>query len=142
MRGHHAVQLPLNQFRELAMSFLLLVVAGCGGPQRLALAGKVTVDGVPVYRGSIGFVRATGEGPSVGAGIENGIFALPAVRGLEPGEYRATVQALIRTGKMVTDPLRGPVDEILPVPLSNAAQTVVISKKNAERLSFELAAKR
>ena len=91
-----------------------LLLAGCapaGG--RLAVSGAVTFDGKPLELGTISFQPVETETPNTSAiTVRNGTFAAPAERGLPPGAYRVTVQALQPTGRKVDDPEFGSREEL------------------------------
>ncbi len=55
---------------------------------RLAVSGRITLDGKPLDKGTIEF-RPQAGGASVGSGgvITNGAFAIPTLQGLPPGKY-------------------------------------------------------
>ena len=79
-------------------------------------AATVTVDDAPLARGSISFrpvdiSRATGSG----ATVLDGAFQVPAAKGLLPGKYVVTVQAVKETGRIFDDPQRGKVPELVPI---------------------------
>lgn len=74
---------------------VLLVAVGLGlltgcGPRsdRLAISGKVTLDGVPLDSGSIRFTSAAGQRLlASGALIRDGQYNVPEEKGLRPGTY-------------------------------------------------------
>ena len=75
---------------------LLLAIVGCGGrtSPRRAVQGEVTLAGAPLDQGTITFFPSTGTaGASGGALIQNGKYALPADKGLEPGKYRVQLSS-------------------------------------------------
>ena len=104
----------------------------------MPVAGTATVDGKPIYRGSLSFRSASGSGPSMGTGISDGQFRMLPQHGLAPGDYLVTIQALRLSGRKVRDPLRGDVDEIVPIPLRVETLPVSVSPQNAQHLAFEL----
>ena len=80
-------------------------LSGCGSNSRHALHGTVTLDGQPVKTGTISLLPAAGtSGNSSGSEIKDGKFSIPAKVGLQPGEYRVTINARIATGQKVRDP--------------------------------------
>jgi len=115
MREHRPENLPLRAYLLGAMT-LLLFLSGCGGDGRRSITGIVTLDGKPLALGSISF-RATPEEKHSGGGgqISEGRFTLPANQGLFPGKYLVKVAAYQKTGRMIIDPQRGEVEELLPV---------------------------
>ncbi len=80
------------------------LLGGCGtsanGPERGAISGRVTLDGVVVEQGSIAFIPANGtKGPSSGAAIANGTFAIPLDKGPVVGTNRVEVHWPRKTGR-------------------------------------------
>lgn len=74
---------------------LLVVMVGCGDgrPTRVAVAGKVTIDGKPVASGAVRFFPETGR-PATGNINADGTFSLftfDANDGCVPGNYRVAV---------------------------------------------------
>jgi hypothetical protein len=79
--------------------FIALVVSigGCGDgrPVRVPVSGTVTIDGVPLIRGSIKFVPENGR-PSFGTIGADGRFTLTCYNGADgavPGKHRVQVDA-------------------------------------------------
>jgi hypothetical protein len=86
------------------LSCLLGTAGGCGGSNRAAVKGKITIDGVPLPEGTIDFVpvdKSTGN--TAGARVEKGDYAIRAEQGLFPGEYQVQVRADRPTSKKVWD---------------------------------------
>jgi hypothetical protein len=72
----------------------MLPVSGCGGPYDATVAGVVTLDGLPVPRGTVKFIPA--QGPSAYGLIgEDGAYSMMTgrERGLPAGTYTVTVVA-------------------------------------------------
>lgn len=82
--------------RSLAAACLVLAMIGCGGgASRQSIEGAVTFDGKPVRKGQIKFIPTpAGVGPTAGAVITAGRYAVSAERGLMPGKYRVEITAL------------------------------------------------
>lgn len=108
-----AVRLPCAHLGVLSVVFGLLLLTGCGSKNpsgRVAISGKVTLDGAPLEQGSIKFEpmgapAATGAVNS-GAPIENGEYELPEENGLLPGKYRVSISSPEQTGSGTTDPMQ------------------------------------
>ena len=122
----------------------LIFLASChesGG--RLAVEGSVSLDGTAIPKGSIAFVSASS--PSAGAEIVDGHFAIPAKKGLLPGQFRVEIRATRATGKTIKDPLFGATEEemeYLPPRYNTKSElTADISESNANQLLFELKSK-
>jgi hypothetical protein len=71
----------------------LLPLTGCGPKtDRLAISGKVTLDGQQLDRGSIRFTSEAGQKLLVsGALIKEGQYNIPLEKGLLPGKYRVQI---------------------------------------------------
>jgi hypothetical protein len=85
---------------------LLALAGGCGGPAKLSLQGTVTYEDRPIEKGRIDFLPVDGTaGPSVGAPISQGSYAVAANQGvLAAGTYQVRVTAYRKTGR--TEPNR------------------------------------
>ncbi len=75
---------------------LLLLFAGCGGadydgPERAAVSGTVTVDGVPLPFGTITF-KPTGDGRMANGAIEEGVYSIPEESGPNLGSYMVDIR--------------------------------------------------
>ena len=89
--------LPLRPVSRFLLVVLMIGVSGCGDgrPARVAVSGKVLIDGEPLTLGNIKFVP-TGARPSAGKIDENGNFTLTCYDGNDgavPGEHRVQVAA-------------------------------------------------
>lgn len=88
----------------LLLGCVLWAAGGCGNSGRAAVKGQITVDGAPLPDGSIDFIPVEkGAAATAGAKITQGAYAIPAERGLLPGEYQVQIRALRSTGKKVWD---------------------------------------
>jgi hypothetical protein len=74
---------------------MLVVLGGCGPKSdRLAVSGKVTLNGAPLDIGSIRFTSVSGQKLfSSGAVIDSGEFHIPQEKGLPPGKYQLEISA-------------------------------------------------
>jgi hypothetical protein len=66
---------------------------GCGGPVRRAVAGSVTLDGLPLDEAVILFVPLDAGGRKSGGPIAAGRYEMGEDVGLLPGRYRVEVTA-------------------------------------------------
>lgn len=121
----------------------LLSLPGCGSNSRNALHGSVTLDGKPVKTGTISFLPAAGtSGNSSGGEIKDGKYTIPTKVGLQPGEYRVTINARIATGRKVRDPqVATPFDEMRPAVYKQMGQLKVTIPAEGNEASFELTTK-
>ncbi|MEY4178969.1 MAG: hypothetical protein RLY70_2543 [Planctomycetota bacterium] len=87
--------------RAIACVAVALLLAGCGGGSvdgRYGLAGKVTLKGQPLAKGTIEFSTGEGGGPLSGGTIENGQYTIPAESGLKPGTYTVRISSIEEAG--------------------------------------------
>lgn len=95
------------------MKWLTLIVVvcsawGCGreGPQRASVAGKITLDGLPIREGSIAFIPAEeNRGPTAGGVIADGAFQITLWDGPLVGKNRIELRAWRKTGNMIPNPM-------------------------------------
>jgi hypothetical protein len=121
--------------------FASLAVPGCSGSSgRLAVSGKVTLDGKPLDSGMISFRPAAGTSAnSSGGQITDGSYVLPAQKGLKPGKYLVTVQAFRKTGKMVDDPQMGRIPDMEPVKFKEAGSLkATVEERGSNTFDFHL----
>lgn len=98
----------------MAMS---LVGCGAGGPERVEVRGKVTLNGQPLDQGSIAFIpTGTTQGPTTGAKIENGTYMVPANKGAVLGSHLVQITSVQPTGRKIEagppEPAGTMVDEV------------------------------
>jgi len=95
--------------RPVILLVVLSTLLGCGGSNRGAIEGSVTLDGKPIESGAITF-RPTGEtkGATAGGEIKNGRYAIPAKSGPMVGTNRVEISAWKQTGRMVPAALGDP----------------------------------
>jgi hypothetical protein len=84
----------------LAVYLLLTTGCGLGTGGRVAVQGRVTLDGQPVDGGVIDFVPVGGD-TRANARIANGHYSIPAKVGPKPGTYRVEIRWDQKTGKQV-----------------------------------------
>lgn len=78
----------------------LLLASGCGESDplnRQAVSGKITMDGEPLAEGTVEFTPVNNGVPS-GATVKDGVFTIPAEKGLPPGDYVVRVSAANPSG--------------------------------------------
>ena len=80
---------------------LMVPLVGCSDTAgRLALSGRVTLDGKPLGEGTITFRPSrSGGGPTAGGQITAGRFSISAGDGLLPGDFRVQITAYRSTGR-------------------------------------------
>ena len=111
-----------------------------GNDGRQEFSGTVTVDGVPLSRGSVSFRPVDGgQSGSSGAIVEDGQFFVPAAKGLVPGKYTVTVQAYKETGRIIKDPQVGDRPESVPVHFkAEGLLDAAIGADGSNRFAFHL----
>lgn len=120
--------------------FLLLFLTGCSVVNdRRRVTGKVTVDGMPLELGAISFAPvdefdATGSG----ATVRDGVFELPAARGLRPGQYTVEVLAYRETGRTFTDPQMGQSPELEKLQFEQTDLEVTVQQDGPNHFEFAL----
>ena len=91
---HGSLVLPVA-----ALALLTLLSTGCGS-SRPIMEGMVTLDGVPIEKGTIMLMPANGKGQSAGGAIVAGRYRIP----VSPGPMEVRISANRKDGKM-PDPL-------------------------------------
>jgi hypothetical protein len=107
----------LRSFCNIAFLMAVVLNGGCGdNGGRSKIYGTILVDGKPLKTGSVSFQPAPGNpAPSAGCPVTDGEFEIPTTAGPMPGKYLVRVDAFRQTGKMIKDPQRGPVPELVPL---------------------------
>jgi hypothetical protein len=89
---------PITELREMFTIILCLTLAGSAGcnnqagPQRVALHGKVTLNGTPVNSGSISLLPEAGnDAPTANTNIQQGAYRFDNSNGPMPGPYQVLV---------------------------------------------------
>lgn len=118
---------------------------GCHGPaNRWPVQGAVTFDGRPLSHGAISFfpANAGGSGPTSGAEIKDGKYAVPADKGLQPGSVRVQITSVQKTGKKKMVHGTEEVDEFIDIvpPRYNSASvlTVDVTAGGSNVFNFDL----
>ncbi len=91
---------------RLILGLALAAVVGCGDasePPRLAVSGKVTLDGKPLPAGQLTFVPLDGRTASV-AEVRDGAFRADGADGPAAGRYQVAIYAVESTGKTIPSP--------------------------------------
>ena len=116
------MKLQRSLIAVLVLQSALWLVAGCGGggSKRMAVHGKITVDGTPLPNGLIDFLPLDKQnGQPGGSAIEHGEYAISAEKGLLAGDYQVQIRADRPTGKKIWD---GMGDERWPASKKNMVE--------------------
>ncbi len=97
-----------RRFACLILVLGTVVIGGCGDARRQGVEGMVTFDGQPIVKGYIQFIpEGDTRGPTAGANIKDGRFAIDPSKGTFVGTFRVEVLATRETGKSIADPMTG-----------------------------------
>jgi hypothetical protein len=125
-----------------------LLICSCGGSGgRQSVEGTVALDGKLLEKGQITFVPEPGTpGPTAGAEIGGGKFAIPASGGPLAGKFRVEITASRPGGKKVADRFTGkPVDayeQFIPARYNTESQLTADVKADVEnRFEFKVDSK-
>lgn len=128
-----------------------LFVFGCGTAKdplgRMPISGTVTLDGVPLDKGSIRFEPQTAQaGTPSGAMIDKGRYAIPRDQGLAPGVYRVILTAAeASTENRTADEIMnnpGPRKELIPPSYNRQSKiTVEVKAQGANQFDFPIKTK-
>jgi hypothetical protein len=135
------------------VGFSMIGLIGCGGRYydglaRAAVAGAVTLDGIPVDGGTISLIPIGSEGSKrASAAIDKGHYEIAESRGPNPGKCRVEIYWLKPTGRKLQNAHKSvdsPTEEVAEaVPAKFNTGTVlqvdVIAGKN--HCSFDLKTK-
>jgi hypothetical protein len=98
---------------------LAALALGCGDGGRLAVSGRVTLDGQPLEDGAITFIPVEGNrGPAAGGAIQDGEFQIDAKDGPVLGKNRIEIRGSRHTGRLIPDPRmpQSKIEETIPIP--------------------------
>jgi len=88
---------------------------------------------------AINFQPATGtSGHSSGGPVQTGGFRVSAEKGLMPGTYRVTIIAMKKTGRMIEDPQKGRVPELVQVRFRKLPGEVAVLAGETNEFQFNL----
>ena len=125
---------------------LLVAMTGCGSDNprnRQAISGRVTLDGVPLDQGTIGFSPESQDGIGSGTRIHDGVYSIATAKGLPPGKYIVRINSIMpdpRNGKGVSS-IPGGVNAGLPgveriAPAFNAQSSMTIEVVSRQKSEF------
>ncbi|MCA9072474.1 MAG: hypothetical protein KDA84_26300 [Planctomycetaceae bacterium] len=126
-------------------------VTGCGkdaayeGPPRVALSGRVTIDGQTVDGGTISFIPQSPNLRVTGGPISNGLYSIVEEKGAHEGGYRVEIRCPKPNGKKFKDSDTGEMKDQLveSVPAkfnTKSTLSVSVSPQNST-LHFDLKSK-
>ena len=131
-----------------AGSLLAFSLAGCGGSHLASVTGKVTYDGEPVPDGEVTLIAnaAKNDEQAVsGARIENGVYSIPAAKGVVVGTCRVEITGGQKTGKQlkaVPPALEGTmIDETehyIPAVYNKASTLTAEIQSGSNEINFDL----
>jgi hypothetical protein len=139
-----------NTMKDLRISFahllgglilagVLVGVAGCGGPRKARIYGKITLDGQAVDNGTIGFIPVEGKGTPASTQIDKeGKYQLDVPVGRMRVEIHS--EKVIGKKKVMNTPDSPTIDvkdEVIP-DRYHRASTLFREVKAREEMNFEL----
>jgi hypothetical protein len=134
--------------RCLVCSLLIAVaaVAGCReATDRLAVGGKITLNGEPLDNGSIRFSSREAASPmSAGAMIQDGAFFVPQDKGLRVGSYLVEISAPDTKAPPVLDRASGMkvAPERIPAEYNvDSRQTIDVTAEGDNQFDFDISSK-
>jgi hypothetical protein len=120
---------------------------GCGDNRRQGVEGTVTFDGQPIPDGNISFIpQGDARGPTAGAVIKDGRFAIDRARGTFTGTFRVEIVAARATAETVADPVTGERvslrEQYIPAKYNVQSElTAEIAAGGSNQLKYELTSK-
>ncbi|WZO97472.1 hypothetical protein EP7_004506 [Isosphaeraceae bacterium EP7] len=131
--------------------FALHCLSGCDVPAdvlaRVAVSGRLTLDGAPVENGTITFLPSGAES-AVGGLIKAGEYSIAQAEGPVAGSYRVEIRSSKKTGRRVADVDGEPgatVEEFvndIPTRYNNRSKlTAVIKPGESNQFDFTLESK-
>jgi hypothetical protein len=142
------VRSPVRWLSVAAGLLSFIPMLGCGPhSDRLAVDGKVTLNGTPLDSGSIRFAtEGTGKLFATGAVIKDGEYHIPQAKGLPPGTYHVEINSPDTKAPLVVprvapgepqSPAIAP-DRIPAEYNTNSKQSVELSASKDNRFEFDL----
>lgn len=139
------------QCTALFAAALGLLISGCSkdpayeGEPRVALSGRVTIDGKAIDGGIISFIPQSPNLRVTGGPISNGLYSVLEEKGAHKGSYRVEIRCPKPNGKKFKDPDTGEMKEqmVESVPKKFNTQstlTINVSPENPT-LNFDLKSK-
>jgi hypothetical protein len=137
----------------LLFAFVLSVELGCAspeGPERVAVSGKVTIDGKALPAGVIRFIpTSSAQGPATAANIQNGVYELAEADGPILGTHRVEIEGTDYLGFAIDDEAafaatvqkRKPLPKNPVPPIYNRQSTLSanVTADGPKEFNFELA---
>lgn len=121
----------------------LAMTAGCGDSAKLGdVVGAVTIDGVPVDKGSIAFFPVDGQGPATGGEIVAGKYESQAPIGNCKVEIR--VSKIVGQKKLYDtpeSPVQNILEEVLPPKYNETSELRLEVQAGKNEKNWELALK-
>jgi hypothetical protein len=136
-------------WRGILLLIAIGLVSGCGPhSDRLAITGKVTLNGEPLDGGSIQFTSLGEKKMNGGAMVNGGAYKIAQEKGLLPGKYHVEINAPDNAAKpivyrsspdspgVVTQP-----DKVPPEYNINSKKTIEVTADGANNFDFDIQGK-
>ncbi|MBN2292599.1 MAG: hypothetical protein JXM70_09250 [Pirellulales bacterium] len=115
MKKDHPLLAMKTAYNLITLAVIMVLLCGCGrgiDPRRAAVHGRVTLDGKPLQEGTISFFPTAGnKGAIAGGQIIDGSYDIPRAKGPMSGKNRIEIRAPHKTGRQVSSPGGGMMDE-------------------------------
>jgi hypothetical protein len=128
------------------MPTLLLMLMGCGGPDKRAeIRGMVRLDGKPLATGTISFTPTEANpGPSSGGTIADGEYVVPRSQGVAIGTNTVRIRSTQPTGRKTMLRPGEMIDEwkqIIPPKYNDLSEIVCTVGPGSNQVDFDLESK-
>ncbi len=146
--GSGSTHLPGIRLRQtgrfLSLTLLAALLTGCGedpptydGPERAAVAGKVTLNQQPVSGGTIRFVPEDSKNRTVETLIAEGEYEFPEHMGPNLGAYKVEIRWSRSTDSGDTDPTENEGQNPALPPVIKRSETEAIPEKYNDKTELK-----
>jgi hypothetical protein len=134
----------VSGWRWCAVAVVVLGLVGCentGG--KVAVSGTVSLNGLPVEKGTIDFLLPEATQSTAQALIDRGRYSLPAMQGLLPGKYRVKISSVesfdITPEEYAAGKKAPPPKERIPARYNSESQEFVeVKESGSNRFDFNI----
>ena len=130
----------IRRLLSIAVAVVLLAAGGCTPSNQARISGQVTLDGTPVEEGRIEFRPVDGNGPTAGAIITAGQYAVTTY----PGRRRVEIHGRKKLGTRhyhendPGSPMVDIVEETVPSNYNDKSELTADLEPGTKQLNFDL----